>query len=214
MANAVEHLHVRLHNEGYTAPGLHPLTVPGACVAGYAVTSRVKTSDPPAVGDAYCDRSDWWAKMSRFPTPRIAVIEDVDSALAAGSVIGEVHSAILRALGCEAVITNGAARDIPALSAMQFPIFGARVALSHGYNHLVEFGSPVEIFGLRIAPGDLLVADCHGVLSIPSEIAADLPRIAAELAAEEARIIDLCASPQFSIDDLRLLVGAGIGKSI
>jgi len=214
LANAIEHLHVRLHNEGYTSPGLHPLTVPWACVVGYAVTSRVKTTDPPVMGEAYCDRSDWWSRMNGFPAPRIAVIEDADPTLAADAVIGEVHSAILHALGCEAVITNGAVRDIPALAARQFPVFGARVALSHGYSHMIEFGAPVEIFGLRIAPGALLVADCHGALAVPSGIAAELPRIVAEMASGEARIIDFCSSQEFSIDGLRRLVKEGPYKCV
>jgi regulator of RNase E activity RraA len=61
---------------------------------------------------------------------------------------------------------------------------------------------PVEIFGLRIRPGDLLYADCHGVISIPLEIAAELPEVAGEIRAQEARIIDVCLSPDFSPEKL------------
>ena len=68
--------------------------------------------------------------------------------------------------------------------------------------HIVEFGSPVEIFGLSIRQGDLLYADCHGVLAIPLEIAAELPDAAARVRQKEKNIIDVCQSADFSPDKL------------
>jgi regulator of RNase E activity RraA len=66
-----------------------------------------------------------------------------------------VHVAILKAFRCEAIITNGAMRDVPGVSRMQVPMFGRYTAVSHAYAHLVDHGTPVEIFGLQIRPGDL-----------------------------------------------------------
>ncbi len=114
------------------------------------------------------------------------------------SAIGEVHAAILRAFGCSGAITNGNVRDLPALARMQFPVFAAGAALSHGYRHLVDYGHPVEIFGLKIRSGDLIFADCHGALSIPIEAAAGIPEAAARIRAHERRIIEACESPGFS----------------
>lgn len=206
IANAIEKLKVRLHNEGYTEPGLAAITLPDARVIGYATTSRVKSSNPPALGGAYYDRSDWWNSTERMPAPRIAVVEDVDERPGVSSVAGEVHASVLRALKCDGLITNGAIRDIPGLKAMNFPVFAGRIALSHGYTHVVEFGTPVEIFGLRIRQGDLLMADCHGAIAIPTEIAAELPKLATEIRRRERRIIDFCRSGAFSIAKLRDLI--------
>jgi regulator of RNase E activity RraA len=119
-----------------------------------------------------------------------------------GSAVGEVHAAVLKALQCEGVITNGTARDIPAVARMQFPMFARAAAVSHGYTHIVDYGQPVRIFGLEIRPGDLLLADCHGVVSIPREIAAQLPEMAARNRVQEKRIIDFCQSPGFSAEGL------------
>ena len=113
--------------------------------------------------------------MALLPVPRIAVIQDLDAATSGASTVGEVHAAILKALHCEGVITNGAVRDIPGVSRMQFPMFAPAVSVSHAYMHIVEFGAPVEIFGLPVRAGDLLYADVHGVVSIPLEIAARIP---------------------------------------
>jgi regulator of RNase E activity RraA len=55
---------------------------------------------------------------------------------------------------------------------------------------------------LQIRPGDLLYADCHGAVSIPLEIAADLPEAAARIRAKEQRIVQVCLSPDFSTEKL------------
>ena len=60
----------------------------------------------------------------------------------------------------------------------------------------------MEIFGLRVRSGDLLYADVHGVVSIPLEIAARIPETASEIRAKEQEIIDLCQSPEFSLEKL------------
>ena len=58
---------------------------------------------------------------------------------------------------------------------MGFHLFAGNVSVSHAYAHIVEFGEPVEIGGLKISPGDLIHGDCHGVQTIPLEIAAEVP---------------------------------------
>ncbi len=202
IANAIERFGVRLRNEGYTRPGLHCLTGYLPPAIGYAATAYVRSEDPPVKGASFLDRTDWWSAIAKLPSPRIAVIQDVEADHVAGSVVGQVHVAILKAFECAAVITNGAVRDIPGVTAMQFPVFARTAAVSHAYVHIVDFGTPVRIFGLHIEAGDLLLVDCHGALSIPIEIAAELPRVAAEIRARERKIIDLCESPDFSAEKL------------
>jgi len=206
VANAIERFGVRLRNEGYTRPGLHCLTGKYSRALGYAATAQVRLDNPPVTGGTFLDRTDWWTAIQKLPVPRLAVIEDVENSHGAGSVLGQVHAAILKAFHCSGAITNGAVRDLPSVAAMQFPLFAHTAAVSHAYLHVVDYGTPVKIFGLAIAPGDLLFADCHGVISIPLEIAADVPRVAGEIRAQERRIIDLCQSPDFSTDKLRKVI--------
>jgi 4-hydroxy-4-methyl-2-oxoglutarate aldolase len=202
IANAIEQFKVRLRNEGFTRPGLRCVTNGAASVLGYAATSRVRSSNPPMTGTAYIERTDWWANINRLPVPRIAVIQDIDPAPGGGACVGEVHAAILKALHCTAVITNGAVRDLPAVSKLDFPMFAPFVSVSHAYMHSVDYGEPVEILGLHIRPGDLLYADCHGVVSVPLDIAAELPEAAARIRSKEQRIVQVCMSPDFSTEKL------------
>lgn len=202
IANVIEGFQVRLRNEGFTREGLICPTVDFPRVVGYAATFHVRSSEPSLTGNPYAERTDWWAEIARLPLPRIAVIEDLDAGRGAAACVGDVHAAILKAFGCQAVITNGAVRDIPGVREFAFPMFARAVAVSHSYSHMVDFGSPVEVFGLKIQAGDLLYADCHGVVSIPHKLAPGIPPAAERIRRHERRIIDLCLSPDFSPEKL------------
>jgi regulator of RNase E activity RraA len=202
IANAIEQFGVRLRNEGFAQPGLRCMIPGSARVIGYAATSRVRSADPPATGGSYLDRTDWWEAMERLPAPRIAAIQDVDPEPGRGSAVGEVHSAILKAFKCRGVVTNGAVRDLPAVSRLGFPLFAPLVTVSHSYMHMVDYGQPVEILGLQVRAGDLLYADCHGVISIPVEIAPRLPEVAERIRSKERRIVQVCLAPDFSAERL------------
>ena len=202
IADAIECFGVRLSNEGFTHPGIGPVTSPEERILGYAVTVRVKSSDPPVTGGHFVDRNDWWSMIERLPRPRIIVFEELNEDAGEGSCIGEVHGAILKALGCDAVITNGAVRDVPGLRKLGLPVFAKSVTVSQSFMHILDFGAPVEIFGLTVHQGDLLYADYHGVLAIPMEIAAELPAVAERISRKDRTIIELCQTPDFSIDKL------------
>lgn len=195
VANAIERLGLRLKNQGFTRPGLRCVSGGSPRVLGYAVTSRVKCSDPPIKGahPGY-DLGDWWEEIAQRPLPGIAVIEDADPQPGAGAVLSDIHAHVLRALGCRGLVTNGAVRNVDALGAIPFPVFAPFAGVSHAYVHIVATGTPVEIFGLSIAPGDLLYADTHGVLQVPEEALPDIARLLEERARYEARLIVLCES--------------------
>jgi regulator of RNase E activity RraA len=202
ISDAIECFGVRLCNEGFTHPGIGPVTGPDERTLGYAVTVRVKSSNPPATGGRFAEHNDWWSTLERLPRPRIMVFEEQNGDAEEGSCIGEVHGAILKALGCDAVITNGAVRDVPGLRKLGLPVFAKSVTVSQSFMHILEFGAPVEIFGLIVHQGDLLYADYHGVLAIPMEIAAELPAAAERISQKDRTIIELCQSPDFSTDKL------------
>jgi 4-hydroxy-4-methyl-2-oxoglutarate aldolase len=203
VANAIETLGLRLRNEGYTRPGLFCPAGSIRPVVGYAVTSRVRSSDPPITGSRYDDRSDWWELMGRLPGPQIAVIRDDDPRPRTASVLGEIHASILKALHCSGIVTDGAVRDLDAIRRLAIPLLARGVAVSHAYNHMIGFGEPVDIEGLAIHPGDLLMMDEHGVLSIPLEVAAELPAIAESEAKHERRVLAICSSRDFTLAALR-----------
>jgi regulator of RNase E activity RraA len=157
-------------------------------------------------GHAYLERTDWWNAILAVPPPRVVVIEDIDKSPGRGALLGEVHANILTALDCVGAVTNGAVRDLSAVESMGFYFFARNAAVSHSYVHIVSAGGPVEVVGLKVRTGDLLHGDCHGVLSIPREIAAEIPAVAERIRDRERRLIGLCRAPDFSLEKLRKLV--------
>jgi regulator of RNase E activity RraA len=208
VANAVEQLDDRLRNEGFTDRTVRRITSNPAPLVGHAVTVRIRCSRPPMGAKAYIDRTDWWSFVLAVPPPRIVVVQDVDDDPGRGTFLGEVHAGILKALGCVGAITNGAVRDVPAVEQSGFQLFAGGLAVSHAYAHIVEYDVSVEVGGLTITPGDLLHADQHGVLSVPLHIAQQVPAMAQELRQKERAILDLCQSPDYSLEKLRRAVAS------
>lgn len=206
VSNAIETFGVRLRNTGFANSSVRCMFEHFPPVVGYAVTGRVRTSLPPMEGHTYYDRTDWWNAILATPPPRIVVVEDIDNHPGLGSFVGAVHANILLALGCVALVTNGAVRDLAGVESVGFQLFAGNVAVSHAYAHLVDFGHPIEVGGVKIEPGDLIHGDRHGVHTIPKEIAAQVPPVAARLLEGERRIIDLCRSPDFSLERLREVI--------
>jgi len=208
LANAIETFGVRLRNEGYvdsTVRCLFPRLQP---MVGYAATVKIRGSAPPMADSLYPDRTDWWDYMLTVPAPRVVVVQDVASQAGVGALIGTVHMNILRALQCAGVVTNGVVRSLPAAESAGFHLFAGGVSVSHAYVHIVEIGTPVEVGGLKIQSGDLLHGDLHGVQSIPLEIAARIPPVAARIAARKHELIALCQSPGFTVEKLRAAAAA------
>jgi 4-hydroxy-4-methyl-2-oxoglutarate aldolase len=203
VASAIETFGVRLRNNGFSDSRLHCVFPELPTAVGYAATARIRSSDPPMEGHSYYDRGAWWDSLLKVPAPRIVVIEDVDSRPGLGAFIGEVHANILLALGCVAVVTNGAVRDLPGVRKRGLQLFAGNVSVSHAYAHVFDFAGTVEIAGLSVQPGDLIQADQHGVQTIPRPIAAQVPGKALEIVQQRKQLIEFCCSESFSIAKLR-----------
>ena len=205
LANAIEQFHERPRNEGFIKDSVQCLFPDLPPVIGYAATVTVRGSAPPTVG-TFSDRTDWWDYILSIPAPRLVIVQDVAGRPGVGSLLGAVHVNILRALGCVGAVTNGAVRDLPAAKKLGFQLYSGNVSVSHAYIHIVDFGSPVHIGGLEVRSGDLLHGDLHGMQSIPMDIARQLPARAAEIIAQEQKLISLCQSRDFSLETLRAAV--------
>lgn len=201
-SNAIERFNVRMRNEGFAGGSIHCRFPNLSPMLGYAVPCRIRTAEVPVTHRCYHDRMDWWGYMASIPAPRVMVVEDIDRSPGVGAFVGEIHARIALALKCVGCVTNGAVRDLPAVQATGFHLFSGSVAVSHAYAHIVEFGQPLIIAGLKINPGDLVHGDCHGVHTIPLEIAREVPEMAAGILAKEREMIALCQSPGFTLDAL------------
>jgi 4-hydroxy-4-methyl-2-oxoglutarate aldolase len=204
VASAIETFRVRLPNAGFCDSTIRCVFEDRPPIAGYAATARIRTSNPPMEGhDFSYERTDWWNHILTIPTPRVVVIEDVDEPAGLGAFVGEVNANILLALGCVAVVTNGAVRDLNEVRSTSFQMFAGSVSVSHAYAHVFDFGGPVVVGGLTIRPGQIIHGDLNGVQNIPLEIASQVPSVAQKLLQRRQRLIEACRSANFSVDEVR-----------
>ena len=206
VANAVETFNVRLRNTGFTDGNIRCIFEDDRPMVGYAVTARLRSGEPPVKGGTYHDRSDFWNSLAEIQAPRILVLQDMDNPPGRGAFIGDVHAAILKALGCVGYVTNGAVRELPAVREMGIQLFAGRVVVSHAYAHIFDIGAPVTVGGMEVKPGSLLHGDRHGVLTIPDQVAAAVPKMAQNLRLAENKVIEFCRSDSFSISKLSEII--------
>lgn len=173
-------------------------------VVGYARTAHSRTmSEPDESAEEIAERRmAYHDYLAQPPGPTVAVIEDIDPNPGYGAFWGEVATAVHWGLGCRGAITNGSMRDLDAC-APGFQLLAGKVVPSHAWNRVVDFGTPVEIFGMRVAHGDIVHMDRHGAVVIPPQAVAELADAVDLIARREAVILEQARSGVLDIARLR-----------
>jgi regulator of RNase E activity RraA len=169
-------------------------------IVGLARVGTIRAKEPPR--GKIADRLDWYDYVAATEFPTVAVLQDIDDRPGYGAFWGEVQSNVHKALGTLGCVTNGSFRDCDML-APGFQIIGGRIGPSHAHVHLVDFGKPVNIFGMQAGHDDVIHADFHGAVVIPAEAVKKLPDAIALVARREKVILDICASSDFTPARLR-----------
>lgn len=159
-------------------------------IVGYARTAKIAAttppSDPPEV--IKTRRMGYYRHMASGNAPRLAVIEDTD-AVPVGAFWGEVNTNVHQALGLSGALTNGVMRDLGDM-APGFGVVAGSLGPSHAFVHVTEIGTPVGIFGMQVADGDLVHADRHGAVVVPADVIPVLGASIAEMQDVEAVLLD------------------------
>ena len=204
-ANAIETFDILPRDQGFIRPEVRSIFPELGNMIGYAVTGVISAKTPPS-SHMRIARTEWFDYVLSIPEPRVVVLKDLDYPDVLGSYWGEVQSNVHKALGCVGTVTDGGVRDLDEMREAGFFAFATEVLVSHAYVHMVEYGVPVTIGGLTVDPGDIMLGDQHGVLRLPKNIAADIPRAVDQVEVGERKIIDFCKSPDFTIDGLKELM--------
>jgi 4-hydroxy-4-methyl-2-oxoglutarate aldolase len=112
VANAIESFDIRLRNNGFADASVRCMFKDAPPMVGYAATARLRSGEPPIGGGTFHDHAEFWNSISKMPAPRILVLEDMDDPPGRGAFVGDMHAAILKALGCVGYLTNGAMREL------------------------------------------------------------------------------------------------------
>ncbi len=105
---------------------------------------------------------------------------------------GELLSTAARYRGARGAIIDGVTRDIGLIREMNFPVFakGINPISSKGRLIAVDHGCPVEMGGVMVHPGDLVVADVDGVVVVPGDKVETVIEKALDVAARETKTRD------------------------
>lgn len=108
------------------------------------------------------------------------------------SSMGGVSASIGKRQGEIAAIVDGAVRDIDHSRRIGYPIWSAGVSPITGKWRIetMAVNRPVQIAGVEVKPGDLVLADECGVCFVPLARAAEVLAVAQRLAASEAKRLE------------------------
>ncbi|MBO9465637.1 RraA family protein [Tropicibacter sp. R15_0] len=173
----------------------------GGAMVGYARTAKIAAVNPPEEdADVIKERRmAYYRHMSEGPRPAITVVEDMDFPNCIGAYWGEINTTVHKGFGISGALTNGVMRDLGDLPEA-FPVVAGSIGPSHGFVHVKEIGTEVEIFGLKVRDGDLVHADRHGALVIPTEVVPLLEGAIHKLLDTEKLILDPARSAGFDFN--------------
>ncbi|MDB4596321.1 RraA family protein [Amylibacter sp.] len=170
-------------------------------IVGYAVTAQIAAIEPPteAVSVIRERRMSYYKAMSENVKPSIAVVEDLDYPNCIGAFWGEVNTTIHKGFGMSGALTNGVMRDLGDM-AEGFPVVAGSIGPSHGFVHVRSVNQPINIFGMNIKSGDLVHADRHGAVVVPTDVIDDLETSILKMQQTERLVLDPARKKGFDFD--------------
>jgi regulator of RNase E activity RraA len=100
---------------------------------------------------------------------------------------GEILTATAKKRGAVGAAINGFHRDTPKVLEQDWPVFSrGRFAQDSGVRtQVVDYRCPIEVGGVKVEPGDLVIGDLDGVVIVPAQVEKEVLRRALEKARGE-----------------------------
>jgi regulator of RNase E activity RraA len=150
----------------YTGPEIRSLLPSLGRAVGTVVTTEVTPLDPDSAAIPW---GEYYDTLDATPGPIVAVMKDVDPFPGRGACFGDGMAGVHRMCGVTGAVVEGSVRDLAGIEGVGLPIWGTGVVPGHGVFNLLSVNRSITVGGLRINPGDVLVADGDGATKIPRE---------------------------------------------
>ncbi len=137
-------------------------------VVGIAVTGKVCPLYEPK---SKIEFMEFYDNIGKSELPVFGVLMDVEKNQGRGAIIGDVMAHMARSLGAVGMIGAGSIRDLPGIINADMPVWGTGKVPGHGPFNLIETQTQIEVAGLKINSGDLLIGDTDGITRVPLDIA-------------------------------------------
>ncbi len=162
-------------------------TIPGKCMVGVALTVRnmVQREHVYETAKAKVNRMAEFEAHNLAQTDDVIVIQGVPGV----SNMGGISAYTGKRQGEVGAIVSGGIRDVSHSRSVDYPIWSTEVTPLTGKWRIetVEINGDVEIEGVRVACGDIVLADSTGVCFIPIARAVEVLKLAKEVHAAEQR---------------------------
>ena len=135
--------------------------------------------------------SDDFAVGSMIDAARAGDIIVIDAAGAEFSTWGGMASLAAKVKGIAGLMVDGAVRDLEEIVQFQFPVFSRHMTPTTGRMRIkIEaINEPVGIDGVRVEPGDIVVADGTGAVCLPQARAEEVTGLAEQFARDDAAAV-------------------------
>ena len=206
VCDAVAELAPERRGFGYTTGPLLAARSDLPPVVGYACTATVQTAAPPHDGSEDAALLAWLEHVAGAAKPAIAVIQDIDGRRdGIGACWDKILGAIHVALGCEALLTDGAIRDVTGLPA-GFQLLSSGIKPAQGWLQWHAFGGTVNVAGMTVTEGEIIHLDRHGAVIVPAELVREIPAAIEHSRAQHAELLAICARPDIDFAALEPLL--------
>jgi regulator of RNase E activity RraA len=202
--SAVARIGKRAREEGVALPGLAALWEGPGRVSGYAVTVTMSTQDGFPYGRK--ENIEWWRYVESRPGPKVVVAQVLDGESGQGAACGVLSAHVLRSLGCAGFLTDGYVRDVEQMRSAGLMVAARGATLRHGNPHVVRFGGPVEVFGMKVSTGDFVMAGGEGAIAFPAGWLAELPPRFDEVQARVEPVLKFCRGQRRAADEIAALM--------
>ncbi|NMK46839.1 RraA family protein [Achromobacter sp. Bel] len=155
----------------------------GSPMAGPALTVRTRPGDNLLVH-----------KALELAQPGDVVVVDAGGDLT-NAIIGEIMTTYAQTRGLAGIVINGAIRDSGTIRRGAFPVYAAGVTHRGPYKDGPgEINAVIALDGMTIEPGDLILGDDDGLLSLPyDQVSALYDAASAKHAVEEQMLAQIAA---------------------
>lgn len=145
----------------------------------YVPTNKVIPTMSPQEYDKFS--ADWYRNVCKYPFGDLIEPGDIiviDQSNLEVGLLGSANSLSYIARGARALITNGGVRDTDELIVQKTPVWSRYIArtMVQGRLEFESMNEPVDLGGVKVRPGDVIVADGDGVIAVPQEIALDVAK--------------------------------------
>lgn len=127
-------------------------------------------------------------KALTIAEPGDVLVVDANGYTEAG-LFGELLSRSCQSHGLHGTVVDGAVRDVGAIGEIEYPVYARGVSPKGSYKaHPGSINVSISCGGLNVSPGDVVVGDGEGVITVPSDDAEAVLEAAEEKLEAEAAL--------------------------